>query len=241
MYLKDNGMKQLTALLFTVALGLSARDVHIASIEVQIVGQQSASAALVKASLTLRKGQPLSAVGLQAAAKTLKDLSVFEEVQAQTAREKSGGFAVAILITGKETADTPAALLHRLLCAMGNKDFDTVNDCLMPMKRGNLDLRGMIVEELKSGRKESSKGDYAYSDRAMIEVIRKYGNAFTEMEGFWKGQLEELREALPELAALDIANYRMLHKGKLGIVIAKYKGEWKMVGWENLNIVLETQ
>jgi hypothetical protein len=212
---------------------LSANAERVESVDIKVEGEQPVSVALAKATVSSAKGQKISERIYATDLRALSALEVFEEVFAEYRDGK-----LAFMITGKKTADTPAALLHSLLCAMESKDYEAVDACMFPMKTGNFDMRKMIVGHLKNHSGKSTSGDYAYSHRAMIAVIRKYGTKFTKLDGFWKGQTEEIQESFPKLAAIDSSNFRMLHKGDLGIVIVKHEGGWKFVAWENLNSVL---
>ncbi len=143
-----------------------------------------------------------------------------------------------LLEAGAQTPSIEAdELLRRILSASTAKDPSAFETLLIEKDTTpGFPLRAALIRSIQQGDREQN-GDFSYSDEAMRRLLMRSPLKWKTPS---KESLKEFREFAP-LAMLDRSSFLRHRSGSVNIIIVKAEKEgWRLLFWEGLNTLLET-
>lgn len=136
--------------------------------------------------------------------------------------------------------DTPVKLLVHIRALARAKRYEAIAPLIWKMSIDNKRLTAAIIKGIRTHKR---RGDFAYSDRALSEIIEKHHprigklpdklrKRFEKTFGRHDKVLARLLEKKP--GAFRLFDYRGAH-----IIFVRHGGSYRLLFWEGLNRVLQ--
>jgi len=142
-------------------------------------------------------------------------------------------------------ATTSAGLLRTILQLSDDGDYETLRHYIYPVPvTDTTTLRDTIITFMKESNK-TYVGDFSYSDEALEIVIDEHLGEITASPGEpWIGMLTTGELSVPPLRkiALETPEHILLleHNG-VRILMVKIIGEYQLLFWQGLNLLLQEE